>query len=81
MTYNCVANRSLEDIDDYYRNDPPLIVTGDRDAIGSKRPLKYVNKEEETVGVARRESIARRESLRMGVTEEKDRSHSTTHVE
>lgn len=40
------ANRTLEDLDEYYRNNPPLIVTSDEDAICSKRPLKYVEKEQ-----------------------------------
>ncbi|PYH89650.1 general substrate transporter [Aspergillus ellipticus CBS 707.79] len=35
------ANRTLEDLDAYYRSDPPLVVTGDPDAISVNRPLKY----------------------------------------
>ncbi|KAM0547493.1 hypothetical protein ACHAPJ_010366 [Fusarium lateritium] len=44
--YPETANRTLEDLDEYYRDNPPLIVTKDKDAIGSKRPLKYVEKEQ-----------------------------------
>ncbi|KAK7219012.1 hypothetical protein V2G26_007015 [Clonostachys chloroleuca] len=44
--YPETANRTLEDLDEYYRNNPPLIVTSDEDAICSKRPLKYVEKEQ-----------------------------------
>ncbi|KAF4339601.1 hexose carrier [Fusarium beomiforme] len=44
--YPETANRTLEDLDEYYRNNPPLIVTGDKDAICSKRPLKYVEREQ-----------------------------------
>lgn len=40
------ANRTLEDLDEYYRNNPPLIVIGDKDAIASKRPQKYFDHEE-----------------------------------
>ncbi|KAM0199203.1 hypothetical protein ACHAPA_012311 [Fusarium lateritium] len=43
--YPETANRTLEDLDEYYRNNPSLIVTQDSDAICSKRPLKYVEKE------------------------------------
>lgn len=40
-----VAHRTLEDLDDYYRNDPPLIVVGDRDVTGRQRPQKYADRE------------------------------------
>lgn len=40
------ANRTLEDLDEYYRSNPPVVVTKDPDAICSKRPLKYIEKEE-----------------------------------
>lgn len=43
------ANRTLEDLDDYYRSDPPLIVTQDPDAICRKRPLKYIQREEDAL--------------------------------
>jgi hypothetical protein len=36
----------LEDLDEHYRNDPPLIVISDKDATSSKRPFKYVEQEE-----------------------------------
>ncbi|KAJ5480597.1 hypothetical protein N7530_006106 [Penicillium desertorum] len=42
-----VANRSLEDLDAYYRTNPSLIVTGDPDAICRKRPQKYIEREDE----------------------------------
>lgn len=41
------ANRTLEDLDDYYRNSPPLIVINDADVTSSKRPQKYIDKERE----------------------------------
>lgn len=43
------ANRSLEDIDAYYRTKPSLIVVGDRDAISRGRPQKYIDHEEEEI--------------------------------
>lgn len=43
--YPEIANRTFEDADEYYRNNPQLIVTGDKGDISSKRPLKYVELE------------------------------------
>lgn len=43
------ANRSLEDMDTYYRDNPPLIVINDADAICRKRPQKYVEHEAEAI--------------------------------
>lgn len=45
--YPETAGRSLEDLDDYYRTDPPLLVFRDRDATSSKRPERYRVREEE----------------------------------
>lgn len=41
------ANRTLEDLDEYYRSNPALVVTRDPDAIGTQRPWRYVQREEE----------------------------------
>jgi hypothetical protein len=46
-TNTYLANRSLEDIDAYYRSNPSLIVTIDADAICRKRPHKYIDREDE----------------------------------
>jgi hypothetical protein len=43
--YPETANRSLEDMDDYFRNNPGLIVTRDFDAICQKRPERFVLRE------------------------------------
>ncbi|CAI7669291.1 unnamed protein product [Penicillium pancosmium] len=43
--YPETANRSLEDMDAYYRSNPSLIVTKDPDAICRKRPQKYIDHE------------------------------------
>ncbi|KAJ5793447.1 Major facilitator superfamily domain general substrate transporter [Penicillium paradoxum] len=45
--YPETANRSLEDLDTYYRTNPSLIVTKDRDAICRKRPQKYIDREDD----------------------------------
>lgn len=42
-----LANRSLEDIDAYYRSNPSLIVTTDADAISRKRPQRDIDREDE----------------------------------
>jgi hypothetical protein len=39
------ANRSLEDMDAYYRPNPPLIATTDQYAVSRKRPQKYIEHE------------------------------------
>ncbi|PWY66506.1 general substrate transporter [Aspergillus sclerotioniger CBS 115572] len=47
LFYPETANRTLEDLDAYYRSNPPLIVINDPDAISVKRPLKYIQHEDE----------------------------------
>ncbi|GAB7341192.1 hypothetical protein MBLNU457_7482t1 [Dothideomycetes sp. NU457] len=62
--YPETSGRTLEDLDAYFRADPSWLVTSDKDAISSKRPLKYIEKEddevhrvaEEDAGVLRRGS-------------------------
>ncbi|CEL05242.1 hypothetical protein ASPCAL06360 [Aspergillus calidoustus] len=47
--YPETAGRTLEDIDEYYRTDPPLLVFRDKEAISRKRPERYRIKEEEII--------------------------------
>lgn len=47
LFYPETAGRTLEDLDDYFRADPPLLVCRDKEAISSKRPEKYRLKEEQ----------------------------------
>lgn len=47
LTKYHAANRSLEDLDAYYRSNPSLQVTGDPNAISRKRPQKYIEREDE----------------------------------
>lgn len=42
---NAAANRSLEDLDAYYRTNPPLIVTKSPEAISKKRPVQFLEQE------------------------------------
>ena len=37
----------MEDIDAYYRDNPPLLVFRDKDVISSKRPQKYIEQQRE----------------------------------
>lgn len=41
------ANHTLEDLDAYYRTNPGLIDIKDSDAISIRRPLKYIQHEQE----------------------------------
>ncbi|KAJ5716260.1 hypothetical protein N7493_008171 [Penicillium malachiteum] len=47
--YPETANRTLEDIDAYYRLNPSFVVTKDPDAISRGRPQKYIDHEDEEV--------------------------------
>jgi hypothetical protein len=47
--YPETAGRTLEDIDHYYQENPPLLVFRDKDVISSKRPAKYAEREQEEV--------------------------------
>ncbi|KNG85303.1 MFS sugar transporter [Aspergillus nomiae NRRL 13137] len=47
--YPETANRTLEDVDAYYRSNPPLIVAGDPDATSTKRPLRFIQHEDSEV--------------------------------
>ncbi|KAJ4317657.1 hypothetical protein N0V84_007257 [Fusarium piperis] len=47
--YPETSNRKLEDLDAYFRTNPSVIVINDKDAISSKRPLKYIQQEEEDI--------------------------------
>jgi sugar porter (SP) family MFS transporter len=44
-----LADRTLEDVDAYYRENPSLIVIKDKDAVSRKRPLKYIEAAERDV--------------------------------
>lgn len=47
--YPETSNRTLEDLDSYYRTEPSPVVVGDKDATCVKRPLKYIEHEKEEV--------------------------------
>ncbi|CRG86234.1 Sugar transporter STL1 [Talaromyces islandicus] len=66
------ANRTLEDLDAYYRTNPPLIVVGDPDAICVKRPQKYIDHEQEELKKNAKEG---------NINTYKSQSHNAEHVE
>ncbi|RWA12165.1 hypothetical protein EKO27_g2942 [Xylaria grammica] len=54
FVYPETANRTLEDLDFYYRSNPSLIVTTNRAVTSSKRPQEYINREQEEMAEIRR---------------------------
>ncbi|KAF4547697.1 Sugar (and other) transporter-like protein 9 [Elsinoe fawcettii] len=58
LFYPETANRSLEDMDDYYRHDPNVVVIKDNDAVSARRPTKYVTREKEQVDRTRDDEVA-----------------------
>lgn len=44
--YPETSGRTLEDMDDYFRSNPPLLACLDKEAISSKRPEKYRQREQ-----------------------------------
>ncbi len=61
--YPETAGRTLEDIDHYYQENPPLLVFRDKDVISSKRPAKFHEREQEEM---RRNSSVDPAMLRRG---------------
>jgi hypothetical protein len=49
------SDRTLEDLDAYYRDNPPLVVIGDKDATSRRRPFRFVEAEETDVRKAKEE--------------------------
>ena len=47
--YPETADRTLEDLDAYYRDSPPLLVFRDKDVTSSKRPQKYIEAEQDEI--------------------------------
>ncbi|KAL7660585.1 hypothetical protein ACMYSQ_000039 [Aspergillus niger] len=72
--YPETANRTLEDVDDYYRSNPPLLVTRDPDAVSTQRPWRYRQREEA--------EYQRQKDAQVGTDASKDSSAaSVSHVE
>lgn len=49
LFYPETAGRTLEDMDEYYRTNPPLLVFRDKEAISTKRPDRFRVIEEEGI--------------------------------
>ncbi|KAJ5144652.1 sugar transporter [Penicillium atrosanguineum] len=63
--YPETAGRSLEDMDDYFRTNPGLLVFRDKEAISSKRPEKYQAKDQYIIHA--KEDVAIEESQHLEV--------------
>ncbi|CRL21187.1 Sugar/inositol transporter [Penicillium camemberti] len=63
LFYPETAGRTLEDIDDYYRGNPPLLVCLDKEAISSKRPEKYRARDEHIMHAKESETAQHLESV------------------
>ena len=55
LFYPETAGRTLEDMDEYFRTDPPLVVCFDEDAISAKRPERYILRERDILGSKQQE--------------------------
>jgi hypothetical protein len=49
LFYPETAGRSLEDMDEYFRTNPPVLVFRDKEVTSSKRPEKYKAKDEHII--------------------------------
>ncbi|KAI5865122.1 general substrate transporter [Durotheca rogersii] len=70
LFYPETANRTLEDLDAYYRDDPPLLLFRDRDSTSLRRPAKFADAQDRDVEEAT-ENMRRRSIF---VDESKDQS-------
>ncbi|KAK3711702.1 hypothetical protein LTR37_009479 [Vermiconidia calcicola] len=59
------AGRTLEDIDSYFRGQPSLVVFRDKLATESKRPMEFIEKEEQEV---RRKSSVNERAMSLAQT-------------
>jgi len=79
--YPETSDRTLEDLDAYYRENPPLIVTRDKDSISRKRPEKFKAMQAEDVQRAVRSGSVQGGKGMMGAGEvakhEEDRSEKS----
>jgi sugar porter (SP) family MFS transporter len=71
----CTADRTLEDLDAYYRDDPPLIVINDKDATSLKRPARFIAMEQEDIrnaSIAGTEGVHERKVHTKGTKEDEE---------
>ena len=67
LFYPETSDRTLEDLDAYYRDNPPLVVIRDKDAVSRKRPAKFAAMQAEDVekaAEARRASTLAHEEVK-----------------
>ncbi|KAI5269370.1 general substrate transporter [Aureobasidium subglaciale] len=67
LAYPETSSRTLEDLDTYFRSNPGLIVINDKDAISSKRPLKYIERENEEVQKVEQQNTRARKRGRLHI--------------
>lgn len=76
--YPETADRTLEDLDAYFRTNPPLLVFRDKDVISGKRPARYIQEEEDNV---RRASSVNpdqfRRQSRISMRDQRSMSHAS----
>ncbi|KAG9660886.1 general substrate transporter, partial [Aureobasidium melanogenum] len=76
LLYPETSYRTLEDLDEYFRSDPSLLVFRDKDAISSKRPQKYIERENEEVHkVEEQDVVAGKGSSKVGPTDDIETQH------
>ncbi|KAI1638136.1 general substrate transporter [Biscogniauxia mediterranea] len=76
LFYPETSNRTLEDLDAYYRDNPPVIVVNDNDSISRRRPERFVRAQgrdiEEAAKDLGRRSIVEAEESKTSLNEEVD---------
>lgn len=63
LIYPETADRTLEDLDAHYRDNPPLLVIKDKDSTSRKRPTKYALMQRQDVEDAAAELRRRRSAV------------------
>ncbi|KAI1499280.1 general substrate transporter [Biscogniauxia marginata] len=73
LFYPETSGRTLEDLDAYYRDNPPLIVVNDKDSVSRRRPERFVRAQDRDVEEAaqdlRRRSIVEHEVVKTASSE------------
>ncbi|KAI0160934.1 general substrate transporter [Hypoxylon sp. FL1284] len=62
LFYPETSNRTLEDLDAYYRDNPPLVICGDRDSTTVRRPERFIQAQDRDIEEAA-ENLRRRGSV------------------
>jgi hypothetical protein len=49
LLYPETSDRTLEDLDAYYRDDPPLLLAKDKDSVSRKRPARFIQMQRQDI--------------------------------